>query len=794
MTSERAWKERWARLKSMTADELLDRTRQQVGARIDACRYRMGLEVPVDIRRSQSRPQFFFALEDVNRICDLLKRRLPQQADDIVHRADRICEHRFDVLGYENVDYGSDIDWHCDRVHGKQAPRKPFHQLRYLDFDEAGDVKITWELNRHQHFVTLAKAYRLSGNQKFTAELLRQWKDWHECNPYPVGINWASSLEVAFRSISWIWSYFLLADCPETPEAFRSEWLHALAISGRHIERYLSTYFSPNTHLLGEAVGLFFIGTLCPELTSASDWQKRGWQIILHEAKRQVHADGWHFEQSTYYHVYALDFFLHARILASLNDIAIPAEFDLTIEKMLHALGLLSRAGAPPNFGDDDGGRVFDPRRNRSEHMLDPLATGAVLFGRSDFKHLSSGLREETLWLLGETGIVEFDRLPLSKPRGDSTSLKNAGLFLMTSPESSQQLVIDAGPQGAMTAGHGHADALSVCLNSRGRPLLIDPGTCEYVGDAGHRNHFRATAAHNTLQLDNRDQADTKGPFGWANLPRVKMERWITSDSFDYFQGSHNGYERLAAPVVHRRCVFFLKPSFWFFRDIAQGEGQHSLDLFWHIAPGLKPNSASDLAFVAGHNEPDLLFVLVDGHDWSQEAAERCWSPVYGRTEPAPVLKFSAQASLPAEFVILLLGSPHTASQPGQLTSVETDAGLATAYQYRTADEVHRIIFCDGSKAWSVGAYSSDAELLYVGTRAGRQRQLIFCNGSYVDFSGTRIISCERLVERCEVSAEATGTQIATASPSLVTIHESLEKIVAEVESVIASKIPTSKI
>ena len=62
---------------------------------------------------------------------------------------------------------GLEIDWHCDRVHGKRAPRKPWFRMKYLDFAEVGDSKVTWELNRHQHLVTLAKAYRLTGDQKF---------------------------------------------------------------------------------------------------------------------------------------------------------------------------------------------------------------------------------------------------------------------------------------------------------------------------------------------------------------------------------------------------------------------------------------------------------------------------------------------------------------------------------------------------------------------------------------------------------------------------------------------------
>ncbi len=250
-------------------------------------------------------------------LCAELKQVLPSQANNIVLAGGKDLQPTsFDLLGYKDLDYGAEIDWHSDVVHGKQAPRKPWFKVKYLDFEEVGDSKITWELNRHQHFVTLAKAHWLTGNEKFAHEIFAQWTHWHRENPYPIGINWASSLEVGYRSLSWIWTFFLLQDCPIFTTDLRRQWQHALSLNGRHIETYLSTYFSPNTHLLGEALALFFLGTLFPGMRNAARWQRRGWEILQAEATKQVRNDGFYFEQSTYYHVYALDIFLHARILA----------------------------------------------------------------------------------------------------------------------------------------------------------------------------------------------------------------------------------------------------------------------------------------------------------------------------------------------------------------------------------------------------------------------------------------------------------------------------------------------
>src|SRR6266568_3682807 len=193
----RSWKPRFKRLVAMERSELSDRVRQYVKARVDALRYRLGLEFPDDVNFAPGhrQPRFFFAPESVSSLCSLLQERFPEQASEIVRRAEQISRHRFDLLGYDHLDYGAQIDWHLDRVHIKRAPRKFWFNIHYLDFEETGDSKITWELNRHQHFVILAKAYRLTGDGKFAREIFNQWQHWHAENPYPVGINWASSLK-----------------------------------------------------------------------------------------------------------------------------------------------------------------------------------------------------------------------------------------------------------------------------------------------------------------------------------------------------------------------------------------------------------------------------------------------------------------------------------------------------------------------------------------------------------------------------------------------------------------------
>lgn len=745
------WRKVRPDIEGMTWHELQTRVTQAVRKRFDVVKYRAGLSPRLNswVSRPSTGGKFFFSLEDLPGMTALLREHMGGEVEKIVTEADQICGHRFPLLGYDNLNYGAEIDWHRDAAHDKQAPLKPWFKIPFLNFSVVGDHKVTWELNRHQHLVTLAKAWALSREEKYAVEFVGQWYDWQRANPYPVGINWGSSLEVAFRSLSWLWARYFLAGCSAVPAKFETDLLQALALNGSHIENYLSTYFSPNTHLIGEAVGLFFIGTLCPQIPAASRWQSCGWRIVLQEAERQVRRDGVYFEQSLYYHVYALDFFLHARILAARNLIEIPESFDAILGRMLDVVRAVSQAGPPSSFGDDDGGRVFDPRRNRSEHLTDPLAIGGVLFDRDDLK-LRTSLTEEALWLFGQRAVSSFMQNP-TREALRPISFEAGGIYVMADSERcAQQMVIDAGPMGAGRSGHGHADALGITVSVDGRRWLVDSGTFCYVATGSERERFRGTDGHNTLRVDGLDQAVPDGPFGWNSLPGVNVERWTLGTTFSLFAGSHTGYSRLPDPVLHRRCVFHLHGVFWLVRDLAYGRERHHLETAWHFAPGLQIREAEGtlVAFAPEHDAAsEMRLVLIPAQDqaWRHEVGWDEISEVYGTKQSARVVRISAEVALPAECATLIAPLLHGSERPGRL-SRSTESGTdesraARGYRYEEQGCVHYMIFAAGRGSWKLGPWTSDAEFVYCCIRGGELVRFILCDGSYAKLNETPILA-----------------------------------------------------
>src|SRR5262247_2367181 len=284
---------------------------------------------------------FLPALARRGKIVEMMNRRFPAERDAIINTAESALRGKFSLFGHGALSFGdppySPIDWLLDPVSGKRAPNAHWSKLLALNPLVGGDPKVVWELNRHSHFVTLGQAYWLTNDSRFAAGFRDQVSDWLDANPAGMGINWASSLEVAFRSISWLWATQMLVDSREITPDFFSRLLKSLIEHGRHIETYLSYYFSPNTHLTGEALGLFYLGAALPELIRADGWRDLGLRILLDQGRKQVRADGVYFEQSSYYHRYTTDFYTHLFALTRANDFNLDRASETMIWQKLEA-------------------------------------------------------------------------------------------------------------------------------------------------------------------------------------------------------------------------------------------------------------------------------------------------------------------------------------------------------------------------------------------------------------------------------------------------------------------------
>ena len=597
---------------------------------------------------------FFFRWEDRPSIQHRYKTTFQREYNAALQTAESLTKHTFHLFS-KTIELGERISWQADPLTQKCWPNDFYASIDTRNGITIGGVKWVWELNRHHHFVTLGKAYFLSGDERFAKELCAQWGLWIEDNPPLRGINWTSSLELALRTINWAWATAFVRRSPALTETLFNQVMQSMAEQSSYISRHLSAHSSANNHLIGEAAGLAIVGLCYPWLPRAAEWRDTGFKILGRELGRQIHTDGVPAEQAISYLAFVLDFNLIVWQLGRLNKFNPPAVWHERLGAACEFIAhITDNAGHVPAIGDSDDAWVVQlDDRDEVNNYRSILASASVVLKRPDLKAYAGKWDEKSQWLLGEAGRIAFDALPTTTYEPVSHLFQDGGYFAMRAP--GRVVVVDSGPLGYLsTAAHGHADALSLTVSVDGLPFLVDPGTYAYQEGKDWRDFFRSTAAHNTIVVDGQNQSEIQGSFLWGQKAEARFVHWQSEADDDICIAEHNGYSHFG--VIHRRVVLFHKPNWLVIGDELLGTGHHHIEQFWHLHPACRVDLGGDHIEIACSEQVwrmwlvDIPAKAVSIHRGESDPIQGWYSPRYGEKEPATVIRIASSLELPKRF------------------------------------------------------------------------------------------------------------------------------------------------
>ena len=629
-------------------------------------KYRYGIEI--DIKRKgielNKTNRLFFDAKARGKIVTVYKRYFQKDICNELEFAKKCCAHQFSFLGH-NVEHGEEIRWSLDPVSKTDWDHCFFYDVVYKGEGRLGDIKLPWELNKHQYFFVLGKSYWLTDEDTYCEEIIAQIDSWHRQNPIYDGINWISSLEIGMRTISWIMIYPFIEK--RIDDRFLSLFTNSLYLQLEFIEQNLSRGRFANTHLIGEAASLI-IGGLFLKSPKSERWVKQGIRILSEEIQNQVFADGVDKEQSLNYQRFFLDYYYLVLILLKKNSIRYPKIIDNTVEKMTEfIMYALKPDGSAPNFGDTDDARGIYVKSSCIDDFRGILSLGAVLFKRCDFKHMAGTISEEVIWLLGEEGEKTFLDITPSPPPKTSIPFKRGGYYLMRSSWDldARYLIFDCGPLGHGPAGHGHSDSLSFQLSAHGFDYFVDTGTYSYNIDYNWRDYFRSTPAHNTITVDECNQSQIKDRMSWKTFAHSRCNLWLNTDWFDIVDGEHDGYRRIGDELLHRRIIFFIKNDCWIIADLIKSKGAHTIDYYLHLHPdaSLRIDRLSRRIEVASQKDKRITVELIEDKesklDFKIFKGDECkrlgwFSDSYGLKRPANTIRVRKDSKGDAQFFTLI--------------------------------------------------------------------------------------------------------------------------------------------
>lgn len=520
----------------------------------------------------------------------LLAQDAPWAADLATARraASQAAEGLFDILGSGLVSVrNSDgtYRWHEDIKTGYTYDANAL----YLDIPvclnfDGPDIKVPWELSRFQWVFD----FILADREDLGAVFLAQWHDWMTANPTARGVNWACTMDVALRALSW--TAALAAWGARWDPMTRREMGEALVIHGHFIRDNLEwAPVARTNHYFSDIVGLAALGAVLSPHPEAAAWTRFAHRELEREVMREFASDGFNKECSTTYHRLMLELatigYRACRIGgAPLSD----ACRSRLVAAFQAARALSDLAGQVPVIGDNDSGRVFSLRGRDDCHMAYLPSLGSLSLAAPELATSAPSL--EAGLLCGPSQLSAY--VPVRRttaPEPPGVGLPQSGLF--TLGDGTRTLVVRCGPLTyRRVGGHAHQDQLSVAVSVDGVPLLVDPGQYCYTPWPQMRNAFRSVSAHNTIMIDTAEQSPvffpTRMSYSMIDQANPRCLAWEVTPTGSRFVGKHSGYRRLRGGGDHQREITYTaETGEWALTDRLACRGRHTYQWRWHLHP-----------------------------------------------------------------------------------------------------------------------------------------------------------------------------------------------------------------
>lgn len=352
----------------------------------------------------------------------------------------------------------------------------------------------------------------ISGNPPF---MVGYWLD--SWNSYALSIRCVVWMQQISRRQSKLTSEFIISS--------RESLFRQLRFLRSNLELDIG-----GNHLIKNIKALLLAGCFFKS-DESDEWYAKGLSLLDTALREQILKDGMHFERSPAYHSQVLADLIECRV--ALGDEAFD-HLDSTLVEMSQALADLTHPDGYISLFNDGGiGMTYSP--SEIVGAFEQI-TGLIVSNRKCFYMAEAGyagFRNSDDYFLYDCGPIAPDSLP----------------------------------------AHGHGDVFSFEWTVASKRLVIDTGVFEY--NAGpRRDYSRCTRAHNTVTLDDMDQAEFWGAFRVGQRPRVTNVNFNEITDGIVISGSHDGYSKAEGQPIHNRKVIYTSGKLEVIDSICGGAGQ----------------------------------------------------------------------------------------------------------------------------------------------------------------------------------------------------------------------------
>ena len=377
-----------------------------------------------------------------------------------------------------------------------------------------------------------------------------------------------SGFNTSLRLFNW---FKLLYSMSEKFSLNDSDWniiQRAIRIHAYHIKKNIE-YHIPSNHIFIQYYILWTVGIIFND----DEILKFSEKSLTEETKKQFLKSGFHFELSYHYHI-QITLFLMLWIYGS-------SKFNRKIEESIISIA------------------------KKATYLVNDfkLPDGSLpMIGDNCYTFVHSNLYAD----VDKINDIFNSIFPGESFKSSDKIINVDGEYIISKNRNSQ-LIFDVGKICiSENPGHGHSDLLNIIYFDQ-IPLFIDPGTRRY-SNSNEDMLLKKTSSHNTVTIDNSDQAILWRFFRWSYLPTPVGYEIEKNENFTKITAEFKGFMNLGG-MNHRRTVTQFEDKLQI-EDFIYGKGFHNIELNFVLSPLVKAEILENNVLLKHQDQSWLMQII----------------------------------------------------------------------------------------------------------------------------------------------------------------------------------------
>lgn len=394
-----------------------------------------------------------------------------------------------------------------------------------------------------------------------------------------------------YRIFNWLWIHnMFLGEAAYSDE----DQLHTIATllqHGQHLyER--NSQFRPGNHQTKGMSSLAVLSILLSDFAGTEQWYERAMLRLGEHLDKEINPDGFQFERSVHYHMSDINNYFFVYQLAKINDIEVDKNWEQKLRTLFTTLVKIAYPDKSAPVLQDDTEIPWGEKNDISGAMT----LGYLLFEDPEFGYFASDQVDDRMyWYLSNDQVDNLNAIDQKRPNYGSLAFKDTHYYVMREgwKPADKMMIVSAGLDSEKP-DHQHGDMLGIQAIANGQVILPNYQVRYSLKDFDlFKNSMVKNVALVDEVLQGREWTSNKGGSGFGKfkkLPNPKVITWESNATFDFFAGSHDGFED--SGVNYSRQVLYIKDAFWIVKDNFQSESSHEYKQVWqgHYTTELGPN------------------------------------------------------------------------------------------------------------------------------------------------------------------------------------------------------------